>query len=307
MIPSKQKEDATVNKWLYRILILILVAVFLFSGWKIAAYYLEGMNNQGRFDDLTQQMEDAKNQTNPPVYYVPPTEPPTLPPTEPNVPTEDPTEPPATEPTESTEPTAPVILSEYAPLYLENPDLVGWIQIEGTVINYPVMQTPDDPDYYLKRDFDGDYSDWGCIYVEEFCDVFTPSDNVTIYGHHMYDGSMFTALTRYTSKSFLEAHPYIIFNTLLERHTYEIIAVFTTTASVGEGFRYNAFVNADNEEEFDDYIWECKRLSLYRIGATAEYGDKLITLSTCEYSQVNGRLVVVAKRIAEVPAETPAE
>lgn len=300
------------NKWLYRLLMILLSAVFLFSGWKIAAYYLEGMSSQGRFDDLTQQMEDAKNQTNPPVHYIPPTLPqPTAPPTEPSMPggeTLPPTEPPVTEPpaTEPTEPTAPVILPEYAPLYLENPDLVGWIQIEGTVINYPVMQTPNDPDYYLKRDFDGDYSDWGCVYVEEFCDVFTPSDNVTIYGHHMYDGSMFTALTYYNDRDFLEAHPHIIFNTLLERHTYEIIAVFTTTASLGEGFRYNAFVNAANEREFDEYIRQCKNLSLYRISSTAEYGDKLITLSTCEYTQVNGRFVVVAKRILTEPA-TPTE
>ena len=292
------------KKWLYYLLILILAAVFLFSGWNIAAYYLEGMSSQGAYDDLAQQMEDAKQQTGEPVYYTPPTQPaPTTPPTEspdPSGETLPPTEPAATEP-EETKP--PVILQEYAPLYLQNTDLVGWIQIEGTVINYPVMQTPEEPDYYLKRNFDGEYSDWGCVYVEEFCDVFTPSDNVTIYGHHMYDGSMFTALTRYNDRDFLAAHPYIIFNTLLERHTYEIIAVFTTTASVGEGFRYNAFVNADSEEEFDAYVSQCKQLSLYRIDATAEYGDKLITLSTCEYTQVNGRFVVVAKRIDSEPIQ----
>lgn len=294
------------KKWLYYSLIFILAAVFLFSGWNIAAYYLEGMSNQGAYDDLAQQMEDAKNQTNPPVYYQPPTAPPTMPPTVPKDPTgetQPPTEPPATEPTEPSEPKPPVILPEYAPLYLKNTDLVGWIQIEDTVINYPVMQTPDEPDFYLKRNFEGKYSDWGCVYAEEFCDVFAPSDNVTIYGHHMYDGSMFTILTYYDDPNFLEAHPHIIFNTLLERHTYEVIAVFITTASVGEGFRYNTFVNADSAEEFDDYVRECKRLSLYRIDATAEYGDKLITLSTCEYTQVNGRFVVVAKRIDSEPIQ----
>ena len=175
--------------------------------------------------------------------------------------------------------------------------MVGWIELEGTKLNYPVMQTPDRENYYLKRDFYGNYSSRGCIYVDENCDVFTPSDNVTIYGHNMYDGSMFTALLRYHSKTFLENNPYIIFNTLLERRTYEVIAVFTTTASVGEGFRYHTFIDADSEEEFNDFVRTCKRLSLHDIEATAEYGDKLITLSTCEYTQTNGRFVVVARLV----------
>lgn len=293
------------RKKLYYLLIILLAAIFLFSGWNLAAYYMEGQASQDRFDDLAQQMEDAKNQTHPTVYFTQPTDPPpTTEPTEPDGPT-DPTadtQPPTTEPA-VTEPTAPVILPEYAQLYLENPDLVGWIQIEGTVINYPVMQTPDEPDFYLKKDFDKQYNRRGCIYVEEECDVFKPSDNLTIYGHHMRDGSMFTILTRYSSKNFLKEHPYIIFNTLLERNTYEIIAVFKTTASVGEGFAYNAFIDADTPEEFDEYVRECKRLSFYRIEATAEYGDKLITLSTCEYTQTNGRFVVVAKLIQTEPAE----
>ena len=282
------------KKWLYYTLIVLFAAIFLFSGWNVAGYFLAGQDSQGRFDDLVQQMEAAKQESHHPVYYRPPAQELPTEPTRPNH--TDGTGPSATEPA-PTEPTGPVILPEYAQLYLENPDMVGWIQIPGTQLNYPVMQTPSDPDFYLKRNFDGEYSDWGCIYVEEECDVFTPSDNVTIYGHHMHDGSMFTALTRYSSRAYLQENPYIRFDTLLEHRTYEIIAVFTTTASVGEGFRYNAFVDADNKAEFDEYIRQCKDLSLYHIAATAEYGDKLITLSTCEYTQVNGRFVVVAKLI----------
>lgn len=282
------------KKKLYYTLIVVFAAVFLFSGWNIAVYYLAGQDSQSHFDDLAQQMEAAKQESHPPVYYQPPVQNLPTEPTEPNHTAG--TEPAASEP-DPTEPTGPVILPEYAPLYLENPDLVGWIQIPGTKLNYPVMQTPGDPDFYLKRNFDREYSDWGCIYVEEECDVFTPSDNVTIYGHHMYDGSMFSALTDYASPDFLREHPYIHFDTLLERHTYEIIAVFTTTASIGEGFHYNIFVNADDPKEFDEFVQTCKDLSLYSIEATAQYGDKLITLSTCEYSQTNGRFVVVAKRI----------
>ena len=222
-----------------------------------------------------------------------------MPPTVPKDPTgetQPPTEPPATEPTEPSEPKPPVILPEYAPLYLKNTDLVGWIQIEDTVINYPVMQTPDEPDFYLKRNFEGKYSDWGCVYAEEFCDVFAPSDNVTIYGHHMKNGSMFGSLKKYRSQSFWEKHPVIQFDTLYEEHTYTIFAVFTTTASVGQGFPYHTFDDAADEADFDEFVVNCKALSLYDTGITPQYGDKLICLSTCEYSQVNGRLVVVAVR-----------
>ena len=88
------------------------------------------------------------------------------------------------------------------------------------------------------------------------------------------------------------------FDTLTQLHTYKIIAVFKTTATEGKGFSYHTFVNAADQAEYDEYVNTCKELSLYDTGETAQYGDKLITLSTCEYSQSHGRLVVVAKRIA---------
>ena len=108
---------------------------------------------------------------------------------------------------------------------------------------------------------------------------------------------MFNNLLLYKERDYYEERRYIQFNTLTERHTYEIVAVFTTTASVGRGFAYHLFVNAATPEEFAQYVAKCKDLSLYDTGVTAQHGDKLITLSTCEYSQVNGRLVVVAKRV----------
>ena len=221
---------------------------------------------------------------------------------------EKPTDPAVTDPTQPADPDSPtlptvppeqghVILPEYAKLYLRNNDLVGWITIEGTNINYPVMQSPAEQNYYLYKNFDGEYSVRGSIYADEDCDVFTPSDNVVLYGHHMQDGSMFSALNNFDAKSYWQERKYITFNTLLERHTYEIIAVFKTSASVGEGFRYHQFINAETEEEFNDFVATCKRLAFYDTGVSAEYGDKLITLSTCEYTLTNGRLVVVAKRV----------
>lgn len=190
------------------------------------------------------------------------------------------------------------ILEGYRKLQEQNKDMAGWISIEGTKINYPVMHTPDSPDYYLKHNFEKEYSAYGTPYIAEHCDLERPSDNLIIYGHHMKNGSMFTGLMNYQEKEFYEEYPFIQFDTLTERGKYQIFAVFVTTVNEGEGFPYYQFVDAWEEKEFDAYIAQCRELSLYDTGVTAEYGDKLITLSTCEYSNDNGRLVVVAKKLA---------
>ena len=190
-------------------------------------------------------------------------------------------------------------LAEYYELYQQNNDMVGWIKVADTNINYPVMQSMDEPNYYLKHKFDKTYSAYGCPYVQENCDVQKPSDNIIIYGHHMNDGSMFTGLMKFTDKKFWENHKTIEFDTLTDRNQYEVIAVFKTIVYTDskDSFKYYEFTDAEKAEEFDEYVAKCKELSLYDTGVMAEYGDKLITLSTCEYSHNNGRLVVVAKRV----------
>ena len=189
------------------------------------------------------------------------------------------------------------VLAKYNDLYLQNEDMVGWISIANTKVNYPIMQTPNNPDYYLKHNFDKEYSELGVPYIQENCDLAT-SDNLIIYGHHIKGGKMFGALEDYKSKSFYEEHKTIQFDTLTEQAEYEIVAVFKTVAYSSEGFRYYDFVNAENEKDFVAFIAKCKELALYDTGIEAKYGDRLITLSTCEYSAPNGRLVVVAKKMA---------
>lgn len=189
--------------------------------------------------------------------------------------------------------------SKYKELFDQNNDMAGWIMVDGTQINYPVMYTPDNPDFYLKHNFEKEYSDYGVPYIAEHCDPIEPSDNVIIYGHHMKNGSMFTGLMEYEDRDFYENHKVIRFDTLTETAEYEVIAVFRTTVYDDTGFKYYLFANAEQEAEFTDYVEQCKSLALYETGVTAEYGDKLLTLSTCEYSRTNGRLVVVAKRIME--------
>lgn len=276
------------SRKLYNILIAVFAIIFLISALMVGNYFMESSKAQSDYDEITQLMESGKNQVHSTVPFIPPVQ------VIPEIPeNSDSTAP--TVPFETT--TTPTILPEYAALYLQNDDMVGWIEIEGTKLNYPVLQTPDEKDYYLKRDFNKEDSNHGAIYVQENCDIWTPSDNVVIYGHNMKDGSMFATLLKYKKESYWQEHRFIYFNTLLERHTYEIIAVFKTTATIGKGFDYHLFVEAEDEEEFNEYIKKIKKLDYYDTGITAEYGDKLITLSTCEYTLTNGRLVVVAKRI----------
>lgn len=201
--------------------------------------------------------------------------------------------------TENAEEATESPLKRYMELFRENNDLAGWIMIEDTNINYPVMYTPYEKDFYLKKNFEKEYSSHGVPYIAEHCSPSEPSDNLIIYGHHMNDGSMFADLIKYESKKFYEGHKRIRFDTLTETGEYEIICAFKTTVYDEKGFPFYEFARADTEKEFQAYVDSCKSLALYDIGVSAAYGDKLITLSTCEYSQKNGRMVVVAKRVVE--------
>lgn len=203
---------------------------------------------------------------------------------------------PANEPAETTPPKQ-TAFEKYSAVYEQNSNFVGWISIEGTNIDYPVMQTVDTPNYYLKRNFEKQYSDYGVPYVQENCDLEF-SDNCVLYGHHMNNGTMFSDLCKYADEDFYREHKTICFDTLSGFGEYEVIAAFKTAAYSEQGFKYYHFTLADSAEDFDAYIAKCKELSLYDTGVTAEYGDRLITLSTCEYSRPNGRMVVIAKQVA---------
>lgn len=195
-----------------------------------------------------------------------------------------------------------IALEKYAAVHEQNSDFVGWVNIDGTNINYPVMQTIDNPNFYLKRGFEKQYSNYGVPYAQENC-ALGISDNVVIYGHHMNNGSMFADLCKYEREDFYQEHPTIHFDTLSSLGEYEIVAVFKTVAYSEDGFKYYHFVDAEDETAFDAFISQCKDLALYDTGVNAEYGDKLLTLSTCEYSRTNGRMVVVAKLIAPPSVE----
>ena len=191
------------------------------------------------------------------------------------------------------------ILKKYKKVYEKNNDLVGWIKINDTNIDYPVMQTPEEEEYYIHRDFYGEYSSAGTLFVDLESNVQKPSDNILIYGHNMKTGKMFHDLLKYENESFYKNHKYIQFDTIYGNGTYEVIAAFRThiLTEKEDGFRYYQFFNAEDESAFNQYVSGCKALTGYTIDTDASYGDSLLTLSTCAYHTDNGRFVVVAKKL----------
>lgn len=187
------------------------------------------------------------------------------------------------------------ILPQYQTLYEENPDIWGWVSIEGTVIDYPVMHTPEEPEKYLHLDFSGNYNYAGIPFLDWECDE--NSDNLLIYAHNMKNGTMFRSLLQYETKTYWEKHPTFTLNSLYEEREYEVIAAFYDRVyyKTEDCFKFYQVKTVDGQEEFDQVVATLKEKALYDTGVTAEYGDQLAMLVTCAYHTKNGRFVVVGR------------
>ncbi len=180
-------------------------------------------------------------------------------------------------------------------LWEQNNDFAGWLSIAETGIDYPVMFTPNEPEYYLRKGFDKSYADSGSLFIGEGCEP--EGSNVIIYGHHMNDGTMFGSLLEYADPAYYQAHPTIRFDTLHANAEYEVISAFYSRIyKVDETnvFRYYQYTDLTDPAQFNGYMTQISAAALYPTEATAEYGDRLLTLSTCSYHTKDGRFVVVA-------------
>lgn len=255
----------------YKIILMLLIVIFAISSYFFIKEIVENKKENDIYDDLKEIVQNTENSTN----------------------ENDHTD---------------ILKNETSNLSNENKynlqniskinsDVVGWIKIAGTNIDYPIMQNGN---YYLKKDIYKNYSSHGTPYLADHCNLKT-SDNLIIYGHHMNDNTMFAQLEYYKNYNFYKNHKYINFYTLEDgqtiENTYEIVVAFKTIAYSEKGFKYYSYTNFEDLQELNNYIEQCKKLSFYNTEKSVNYGDKLITLSTCEYSQKNGRMVVVAKKI----------
>lgn len=205
----------------------------------------------------------------------------------------------------------PVMLPEYAVLYEENPDIIGWLSIKDTNIDYPVMQTPEDEQYYLYRDFYGEENRNGSLIMDTDSTVgvgcreqayiggTSPSTNLIVHGHTMKSGLMFGKLSLYEDEAYGQEHNIICFDSLYEKREYELISVFRSQVykKSDKVFKYYQFFQADTEDEFQTWYRNIKEMALYDTGVTAQFGDEFITLTCCAYHVEDGRFVVVGKRI----------
>ena len=218
------------------------------------------------------------------------------------------TEPSETEdPLPTTEPvvTDPQMLPHMAEIYAKNQDVVGWVKIDRTKLDYPVMHTPEDPEKYIHLNFEERYTYGGLPFLQGDCSMDPESDNLIIYGHNMNDGSMFATLMYYTEQAYWKIHPQVQFSTLYEDRTYEIVAAFYDRVyyNYEDVFKFYQFIDAEDEESFNEAMAYYKEHSLYDTGVTAEYGDRLLTLVTCAYHHQYGRFVVIARQSMDQPDE----
>ena len=176
-----------------------------------------------------------------------------------------------------------------------NKDLIGWLTIPGTNVDYPVVQTPWQEDYYLYRGFDGESNKNGCLILDGNADPYTPSTNLIIYGHKMSSGAMFGKLDEYVHKEYWQAHPVLQFDTLTTERSTQI---------EGGGWgSFHYYVNFDTDQDLADWLTRFERQRYYDTGIEYDTTDRYITLSTCSYHTDNGRLLVIARELRE--GETP--
>ncbi len=190
------------------------------------------------------------------------------------------------------------ILPEYNDLIKINKKLIGWLKIDDTNIDYPVVQASDN-EFYLKHNFEDEYDKNGTIFMDKDCDVLQPSTNFILYGHRMQSGAMFGKLSKYEDADYCRKHQYIEFDTIYEKGIYQVMYVFRSTILNSDDveFKYYQFIDANSEQEFQSNMEQMAAISLVDTKVTAEYGDRLLTLSTCDYYETNGRFVVVAKKV----------
>ena len=266
------------KKKLITILMIICIVVAVGCGGYLAHYYIVSARSEGAVDQLREQIgkditDDSVNPDN----------------------ASD------TQSSDMVEINGVKVQKKFATLYKENPDFMGWLTIADTHIDYPVMYTPSSKEggeYYIHRNYEGDYSAAGLPFIDSNCQIEPATDNVIIYGHNMNAGTMFHDLLLYEDQDFYESHKTFTFDTIYGDGEYEVVACFRAQilSDDSDAFKYYEFVNAGSEDEFLTYVDEIKKMSIVDTGVDVQYGDKLVTLSTCAYHVTDGRFAVIAKK-----------
>ena len=195
----------------------------------------------------------------------------------------------------------PDILPEYQAIYQENPEFAGWLTIPDSIVDYPVMKPKNDTDYYLDHTFSGEEDKNGTLFIDSRNDIVHRSTNIIIYGHNMKSSAMFGSLKKYLDEEYWQSHKTIQFDTIYEKGTYIVTAVCLGKVEYQDDdvFRYYDFLNAESKKEFNVFKKNVEKSAVLADKEPIKYGDKLLTLSTCNQYVENGRLYIVAKKIEQ--------
>ena len=254
------------------LLAVLCVAVLLYTLYQGLIIYIPQKQEQQRFEELKQIVEREREESSAPVQTKP---------------TGDDTQP------VYTEEENPAVYSDIVRI---NDDFRGWLRIEDTIIDYPVVKSSeDDPEYYLHRDFDKNYSFSGTPFIGAGADE--NSDAFVVYAHNMNNGTMFGTLDNYADKGWAEQHPYIEFDIPGENRVYRVFAAFQTTIGSEDEFAYYDKVGKLTDEDYKAFVKEIKDASVMETGDSPAEKTQIIMLSTCSYHADNGRFVVAAYRV----------
>lgn len=267
-MPQKQKNANSESVrarskgtiWARRAAICVLGITALFSAWKLLSYNLESNQAEKRFEALAEQVRPSPGG---------------------NLPDRPAGE--ALDPASALE-----------ALRLENPDLAGWITVPGTRIDYPVMHTPEDPEYYLRRDFDGNYSLSGTPFLDGRCTL--DAGQLILWGHNMKTGTMFTDLLAYQDPAYAEEHGTLLLTLPDGVQQYEVVAAFRSEVDRdGDYFRWYSYLDLSSQDDFDNFAAGLRSDSLIAVPGDLVLGDRFLTLATCSYHDDNGRFVLMGR------------
>ena len=246
-------------------ILFILVVVFLYSGYQLALYLYDGYTSNQLNDRMRQQFEATQ-----------------LTPLE-------------NSGNEQGELTAEQVKQQrqarFHQLHEVNPDIVGWLNIENTSIDYPVLQSEDN-DYYLNHNVDKQASRRGSIFMDYRNTRIRDDIHTVIYGHHMKDGSMFGELSKYKDAAYYRNHPTITFEGIEEATAWDIFSVYIYSPD-DQFFEYEF----SDQQHYEAYLQKIIEKSHYATGVSVTSDDHLLTLVTCTYEVSDARFIIHAKRV----------
>lgn len=167
-------------------------------------------------------------------------------------------------------------------------DVVAWIYIPDTEIDYVIVQA-DDNDYYLRRQLNGKYATGGTLFMDYLNAPDFSDFNTIIYGHNMKNGTMFACLKNYKNQKYYESHPFLYIYTPEKEFKVELIAAYTTATDD------IIYTRPDTGEGRDEVVVHALEKSDFTADVAVTGGDRLVTLSTCSYAFEDARYVVIGK------------